>query len=116
MVGEGSDSEGEIGVSDKRAVPEKCAAESNIERQELLHKSEHNMKVCVHVCVCGGVGCVCLSVCVSICVYVCVYFHCMLCVKKSWFLVGNHRSVAGNFDALTSTLRESRMRELELEE
>ncbi len=66
LVGEASDSEGENGVQDERAIPEKCALESDAERQEPLRKSEHNINVCVGVYVC-----VCLSVCICVACCVC---------------------------------------------
>ena len=58
--------------------------------------------------------CVWVYMCVCVCLSAFVLHA--VCVKKGCFLVGNRRSVAGNFDALTATLRESHMKELELEE
>ncbi len=106
LLGEGSsDSEGKAAsgstMSDERAVPDKHAMEADAERPEPLCKSKPGMLLCVYVFVC---------VCVCVCVLHAVTVH------NNWFATGNRRSVAGNFDALTSTLREAKMNELELEE
>ncbi len=74
-VGEASDSEGESGVHDERAIPEKRALESDADRQEPLCKSEYNINVLV-VCMCV---CVCVSVCLSVCLSVCICVACCVC-------------------------------------